>query len=106
LPGSRRNTPRSSTEGIGATDLAKVDAHTITAEEYEEIPELTDAMMARAVPGDGVALLKRGPGRPKADQPKRQITLRLDADVIEAMRASGPGWQVRANEALKNRFKR
>ena len=62
-------------------------------------------MMARAVPGDGLTLLERGPGRPKVDQPKRQITLRLDADVIEAMRASGPGWQVRANEALKNRFK-
>lgn len=98
--------PRASAEGIGATDLAKVDAHTITTEDYDEIPELTDAMMARAVSGDGLALLKRGRGRPKVDQPKRQITLRLDTDVIEAMRASGPGWQVRANEALKNRFKR
>jgi len=106
MPGSRRHTPRASADGIGATDLAKVDAHTITAEEYDEIPELTDAMMARAVPGDGLALLKRSPGRPKLDQPKRQITLRLDTDVIEAMRASGPGWQVRANEALKSRFKR
>jgi hypothetical protein len=32
MPGSRRTTPRSSAEGIGATDLATVDADTITAD--------------------------------------------------------------------------
>lgn len=96
----------SSADGLGATDLDKVDAHAITPEEYDEIPELTDAMMARAVAGDGLALLKRGRGRPPVDQPKRQVTLRLDTDVIESMRASGPGWQVRANDALRKRFQR
>ncbi|MEH3117101.1 MAG: BrnA antitoxin family protein [Methylorubrum populi] len=97
---------RPSTEGLGETDLAKMDAHEITTEEYEEIPELTDEMMARAVPGDGAELARRSRGRPRADSPKQQVTLRLDADVIDAMRASGPGWQVRANEALRDRFKR
>jgi uncharacterized protein (DUF4415 family) len=33
------------------------------------------------------------------------VTLRVDGDVIEAMRATGPGWQARANEALRDRFK-
>ena len=98
---SGKGHPRpSSTEGIGQTDLAKVDAHALTAEEYDEIPELTDEMMARAVPGDGLDLIKRGRGRPKADAPKRYVTLRLDADVIDAMRASGPGWQIRIEEAV------
>lgn len=31
------------------SDLARVDAHTITSDEYDEIPELTDADMARGV---------------------------------------------------------
>lgn len=102
---SKRSTLRSSVRGIGATDLARVDSHEITAEEYDEIPELTDEMMSRAVPGDGVELLKRGRGRPPSDSPKRQVTLRLDGDLVEAMRASGPGWQTRANDALRKRFK-
>lgn len=105
MPASRRNTRPASVDGIGETDLARVDAHTITLEEYDEIPELTDAMMGRAVPGDGLELLNRGRGRPKVDSPKRQVTLRLDSDLIEAMRASGPGWQVRANQVLRERFK-
>jgi uncharacterized protein (DUF4415 family) len=41
------------------------------------------------------------PGRPKSDRPKQQVTLRLDQDVIEKLRESGPGWQSRANEILK-----
>lgn len=41
---------------------------------------------------------RRGPGRKPA---KGQVTLRLDQDVIEGLRASGQGWQVRANEALR-----
>ena len=42
------------------------------------------------------------PGRPPTGaQPKRQVTLRLDPDVIEAFRASGPGWQSRINAALR-----
>jgi uncharacterized protein (DUF4415 family) len=105
MTGSKGNTPPSSAKGIGLTDLAKVDAHEITAEEYEEIPELTDEMMARAVPGDGAELARRSRGRPKVESPKRQVTMRLDADLIETMRASGPGWQVRAHEALRERFK-
>ena len=30
------------------SDLARVDAHVVKAEEYEELPELTDDMLARA----------------------------------------------------------
>ncbi|WP_432431003.1 BrnA antitoxin family protein [Sphingomonas olei] len=32
---------------------------------------------------------------------KRQVTLRLDPDVIEKFREGGPGWQARMNEALR-----
>ena len=103
---SRGNMPLASAEGIGETDLVRLDAHVIQPEEYDELPELTDEMLARAVPGDGRDLLKRGRGRPRVENPKQQVTMRLDADLIEAMRASGPGWQVRANDALRAQFQR
>lgn len=40
-------------------------------------------------------------GRPKALNPKLQVTLRLDADVVEAFKAEGRGWQTRINAALR-----
>ena len=69
------------------SDLARVDAHVIQPEEYEELPEWTHDMLARAV-------VKRA-GRPVSRNPKKLITLRLPADVIEKWKATGPGWQTR-----------
>jgi uncharacterized protein (DUF4415 family) len=69
------------------SDLARVDAHSVKPEEYKELPELTDEMLARARVHKG--------GRPLALNPRRLISLRLPADVIERWRATGPGWQTR-----------
>jgi uncharacterized protein (DUF4415 family) len=67
----------------------------------DEAPELTDEWFDSAdIHRDGV-LIRRGRGRPKVATPKQQITLRLDADIIERFRATGPGWQARINEALR-----
>ena len=78
------------------SDFAKIDAHVIQPEEYEEIPELTDEEFARAefyIGGKRV-------GRPPAANPKRLISIRLTEDVIQRWRASGPGWQTRMAEKL------
>ncbi len=41
-------------------------------------------------------------GRPPiSDAPKKQVTLRLDADLIAHFRATGKGWQSRINAALR-----
>jgi uncharacterized protein (DUF4415 family) len=40
-------------------------------------------------------------GRPLAEDPKKQVTLRLDREVLDQFRAGGPGWQTRINEALR-----
>lgn len=82
---------RASRRTLGS-DLTRVDAHVIQPEEYNEIPELTDEMFARGK-------IYRG-GRPVSPNPKRQITIRLTADVIQRWRASGPGWQTRMAEKL------
>ena len=44
-------------------------------------------------------------GRPKSALPKVSTTLRIDADVIEAFRATGPGWQSRINQVLRKSLK-
>ena len=88
------------------SDLNKVDAHRIKPEEYDEIPELTQEWFDKADYYIGDKLVRRGRGRPKSEAPKRQVTLRLDQDVIAGMRASGPGWQTRVNEALRRWVKR
>lgn len=45
--------------------------------------------------------IRRGRGRPPKEYPKKQVTLRLDAEVLERLRSSGKGWQGRVNEVLK-----
>jgi uncharacterized protein (DUF4415 family) len=55
-------------------------------------------------PGGGVAATlatlrkTRGPNKKPA---KEQVAIRLDQEVVGALRASGPGWQTRVNAALK-----
>ncbi len=83
------------------TDLARLDAHEIQPEEYEDIPELTDEFFERADFYIGDRLIRRGRGRPRLVAPKRLVSLRLDQDVIDAFRAGGPGWQSRMNSALR-----
>src|ERR1700688_4259639 len=81
-----------------ATDLAKVDAHKIMPEEYEEIPELTDDWFAQAAPSiggrpvsdDAWRLAARKIGRPKSPNPKGHVNLRLDADVLAHFRRPVP----------------
>jgi uncharacterized protein (DUF4415 family) len=41
-------------------------------------------------------------GRPRSADPKVPISIRLDRAVVEKFRATGPGWQGRINEVLRN----
>ena len=46
--------------------------------------------------------IKRARGRPRVEKPRKQISLRLDPDVIAKFKATGPGWQGRINDVLKS----
>jgi uncharacterized protein (DUF4415 family) len=86
-------------DGQDRTDWAAFDAHVITQEEYEEIPELTEAEIAA-----GFMTLSghvRNPGRPKDQWKKLHVSIRLSRDVLDHFKAGGPGWQTRIDEALK-----
>lgn len=76
------------------SDLKRVDAHVIGPEEYEDLPELTEEMFARAV-------FKKA-GRPPSTNPRQAISLRLPPEVIAKWRATGPGWQTRMAERLED----
>ena len=81
--------------------------HGLVELEGDDAPELTAERAARLRPAREVfpeaflAQFKRSPGRPPAASPKKQITLRLDADVLEHWKAKGPGWQSAINAALR-----
>lgn len=55
----------------------------------------------REVFPDLAASIDRTRGRPPLEKPKRQISIRLDQDVIDKFRATGKGWQARVNAILK-----
>lgn len=74
------------------SDLKRVEAHVVKAEEYEDLPELTDDMLARAKVNKG--------GRPFSPNPRKLISLRLPTDVIAQWKATGPGWQTRMAERM------
>ncbi len=66
--------------------------------------EKIDWSEGTVTPGGGVADTlanlprTRGPNKKPA---KEQVAIRLDQEVVGALRASGPGWQTRVNAALK-----
>ena len=84
------------------SNLRKVDAHVITAEEYEEAPEVTAAMLAGAQyrVGGRLKAHPRRRGRQKAPK-KVALSLRLSPEVVKHFRAKGRGWQARIDEALR-----
>ncbi len=70
-------------------------------------PEWTEEDFARALPAALVmppefmaehARRQRGPQKAPT---KVLVSLRLDRDVIERLKAGGPGWQTRANDLLR-----
>jgi uncharacterized protein (DUF4415 family) len=88
------------------SDLKKVDAYILGKEDYDEIPELTDEDFKRGLWHKGRVLMPHGPrGRPKLDDPKQSVSLRLDADVLAHFRGTGRGWQSRINAVLRKAAK-
>lgn len=48
------------------------------------------------------ASIKRGRGRPVVAVKRPTLNMRVDADVLEAFKATGRGWQTRVNAALRD----
>ena len=79
-----------------------------TQEDWDEVcdsPGLTDEDFVRARPAAEVlpelaAAMRKRRGPQKAPT-KALFSFRIDRDVLDSYRATGPGWQGRMNEALR-----
>ena len=80
-----------STSKRSKTDWKRVDAMRDEDIDFSDNPEWTPEMFAKAVVRIGF----------KPVPPKAQITLRLDADVLEWFRAQGAGYQTQINGLLR-----
>jgi uncharacterized protein (DUF4415 family) len=76
-----------------------------------ENPEWTEEDMRNAIPfsalpesvKNAILKIKRGPQKAAKKVP---VSIRLSPDVVAGLRATGEGWQVRADEALRSWLKR
>lgn len=73
------------------TDWDRLDALTDEDIDLSDDPEATPEMFARAIARQGL----------KPVEPKKQITLRIDADVLAWFREQGAGYQSRINQLLR-----
>ena len=83
---------------ITAAALSDPDAQPLTDEELAQFRPIWD------FPGLVADLQKHGYlGRPPLppEQRKKRVTLYLDPDLLDRLKAGGKGWQTRANAALR-----
>ena len=66
----------------------------------DDAPELDDAFFERADEFAGDRLVRKG-RPPQSGRTKLLLSVRYDVEVVEAFRGTGPGWQARMNDALK-----
>jgi uncharacterized protein (DUF4415 family) len=72
-------------------DFANMDLRPVA----EVFPDLPEAMKRI-----------RRVGRPRVAAPKEQISFRVPADLVEDIKATGRGYNVRVEKALRKAFKR
>jgi uncharacterized protein (DUF4415 family) len=83
------------------------DGRTVELDE-DDVPELTKEDFKRMRPAREVlppAFMKAWEdgrvGRPVSENPKQQLTVRLDTDVVAWLKAGGSGYQTRLNSILR-----
>lgn len=59
--------------------------------DFSDIPEMTAEMFAHGIVRRGLKTIPR----------KKQLTLRIDSDVVEWYQRQGPGYQTRINALLR-----
>jgi len=87
------------------TDWARVKR-----EAAADAPIQFDAAVEPYNPNDAAAVadywqgatIKRGRGRPPVDVKRPTLNMRIDAEVLDAFKATGPGWQTRINAVLRD----
>jgi uncharacterized protein (DUF4415 family) len=89
---------------INAGIAADPDSPELTEADFAAAVRVRDMppdQLARMVPPEAARAELRRRGPQKAPR-KAQITMRVDHDVAERLRAMGKGWQTRANDMLRD----
>jgi uncharacterized protein (DUF4415 family) len=82
---------RKLTSRVLGTDFARLDAMTDEEIDTSEIPELSPEFFARAIVRRGL----------QSVEPKAQLTIRVDREVLEWFRQQGSGYQTRINALMR-----
>ena len=65
----------------------------------DDAPKLDRKWFAEADLRQGDKVIRRG--RPRSENSKQAVSLRLDSEILEWFKKSGVGWQTRMNDALR-----
>ena len=88
---SKLDTATSSSEWVDPDDAPELGA---------EFFDQAGIMIGDRVIREATGTLRRG-RPPMGEAPKVQQSLRLDREVLDKFKATGPGWQARINQVLK-----
>lgn len=77
----------------------------LTAEDMAHFRPAAEVLPASFLAGMAAEKKRRGQRGPQKTPTKVPTTIRFDADVLAALKASGKGWQTRVNEALRDWLK-
>jgi len=81
---------KNSTSNKSGTDFKRLDAMTDAEIDFSDIPEVTPEMFAKGIVRRGLKPIT-----------KKQLTLRLDSDLIEWFKEQGQGYQTKMNALLR-----
>lgn len=99
MPGSKTNA-MSRKEVLAAVRKARPEQDFVwDGKDEDERPATAEELAA------GLEAYRKRRGRPAGSGTKEQVAIRFDREILDAFRASGPGWQTRMNEALKDWLK-
>ena len=82
---------KKSTSRKSETDWKRIEAMRDEDIDLSDIPEVTPEMFARAVIRRNFKVIPR----------KKQLTLRVDSDVVDWYKSQGRGYQTRINSLLR-----
>lgn len=69
-------------------------------DDFDAQPGAKLVPFAEALPGLAANMRKNLGGRPKSDNPKVVISIRLSPETIDKFKATGKGWQSRISDIL------
>ncbi len=93
-PPNRRPAPATASDDDG-------EVRELTLADFRRMKPVGEAMPDLI---EATAEFRKRIGRPKAEAPKVHNGLRLSADLVERIRATGPGYDARVEEALRKGF--